>query len=176
MQIARKKRLENISEYIIHLYKTEDLIRAYDMDIEQIEKYVISHLPLNNAEKKETRKWYDTLISAMRHEHRVQSGHLIAVQAVVDKMHLLHKELLAEDEAYLSIYKEAREDLSNFRKLAGGNINDIQICLNAVYGLLILRLNDRPIDTGQMKSVELFGAILSYLSYKYRQKELLRDN
>ncbi len=176
MQIARKKRLENISEYIIHLYKTEDLIRAYEMDLEQIEKYVISHLPLTSEEKKETRKWYYTLINAMRNENIVQSGHLKAVQEVVGKMHLLHKGLLAEDEAYLSIYKEAREDLSSFGKLAGGNINDIQICLNAVYGLLILRLNDRPVDTGQMKSVELFGAILSYLSYKYRQNELMRDN
>ncbi len=62
LHFAQKKRFENISEYIIHLYKTEDLIRAYEMDIDQINKYVVSHLPLSTDEKEETRKWYVNLI------------------------------------------------------------------------------------------------------------------
>ncbi len=168
LHLAQKKRLENISEYIIHLYKTEDLIRAYGMDIDQINKYVVSHLPLSSEEKEETRKWYVKLITAMQNEKIVQTGHLKAVQEVVASMLSIHEE--PEDENYLSIYKEAREDLSSFRTLAGENFDDIQICLNAVYGLLILRLNDRPVDAGQKKSVELFGALLSYLSYKYSRK------
>ena len=86
LHFAQKKRLENISEYIIHLYKTEDLIRAYEMDIDQINKSVVSHLPISTDEKEEKRKCYVNLITAMEEEKIVQSGHLKAVQAVVGNM------------------------------------------------------------------------------------------
>ncbi|MEQ9168646.1 MAG: DUF4924 family protein, partial [Fulvivirga sp.] len=34
MNIAEHKKQNNIVEYIIHMYQTEDLIRVFDMDIE----------------------------------------------------------------------------------------------------------------------------------------------
>ena len=137
--------------YMVIVEAVNSVCEVGRMDINQINKYVVSHLPISSEEKEETGQWYINLITAMKNEKIVQAGHMKAVQEVVANMLLIHEQLLTKDDAYCSIYKDAREDLSSFRTLAGENFDDIQICLNAVYGLLILRLNDRPVDASQKK-------------------------
>ena len=41
MLIARQKRSENIAEYLLYMFQVEDLIRAYDFNLDQIiDQYV----------------------------------------------------------------------------------------------------------------------------------------
>ena len=44
--VAQKKKSQNIGEYLIYLYQMEDLIRSYQGNMEEIKRYVISHLSL----------------------------------------------------------------------------------------------------------------------------------
>ena len=66
MLIAQQKLKENIAEYILYMYQIEDVIRAYQFDIEAIlENYVKPQLPDNSFLSQYT-KWYTDLITNMK--------------------------------------------------------------------------------------------------------------
>ena len=68
MLIAEQKRKESISEYIIFMYQTEDLIRAYNFDLGEIYKYVIQHFPVEDNKKTRIRAWYRKVANQMKKE------------------------------------------------------------------------------------------------------------
>ena len=46
MIIASQKKKENIAEYLLYMWQIEDIIRAYGLDIEQIQKHIINSYDL----------------------------------------------------------------------------------------------------------------------------------
>ena len=76
MLIAEQKRKESISEYIIFMYQTEDLIRAYNFDLGEIYKYVIQHFPVEEDMKTRIKAWYRKIATQMKKESLQTSGHL----------------------------------------------------------------------------------------------------
>ena len=42
MIIASQKKKENIAEYLLYMWQIEDIIRAYGLDIDQIQKHIIN--------------------------------------------------------------------------------------------------------------------------------------
>ena len=172
MLIAEKKKKENISEYIVHMYKTEDLIRAFEYDIDKIERYMISHLPLSDEERKNEMSWYEDLIKTMQNPEGLSGGHLKEVQEIIENLENLHSQLMNFDQQYRELVELAGQDLKKYLRLANKDseeiIGEIQVCLNAIYGYLLLKLEDRPISEEQRDTVDKFGAVLSYLSYQYK--------
>lgn len=151
------------------MYKTEDLLRAFEFDIEQVEKYMITHLPLSDEEKIREKEWYTELASIMQTEEGMESGHLVEVQKIVSDLEVLHSNLKDSDQVYQGVVKEARKDLDQYLKLANDEkMGEVQLCLNALYGYLLLKLEDKPVLDSQKDTVEKFGAVLAYLSFKYR--------
>jgi hypothetical protein len=53
--------------------------------------------------------------------------------------------------------------------------NEIQICLNGIYGLLLCRLLGKKVSDDQLKAAEAFGEVLSLLNLAY-QEELVSRN
>lgn len=177
MSIADKKKQNNISEYIIFMYQTEDLVRVYDFDMEKIFPYVISHFPVPEKEKEEIKKWYSSIIDQMKAEEILERGHLSSVNKIVSELSELHKELLKADQAYRRLYDQAKLHINKNMALAEGDIKDpIQICLNGIYGLLLLRMNGKKVDDSLMEGINAFGDVLGYLSYKYKQRKTLSSN
>jgi hypothetical protein len=169
--IADKKRKENISEYIVHMYKTEDLLRAFEFDVDQVDKYMIAHLPLTDEEKVREKEWYRELIIKMKSDEGLKSGHLIEVQEIVSDLEVLHQKLYDSDTDYRKVIEGARKDLDQYTKLANDDtMGEVQLCLNAVYGYLLLKIENKPIFDSQKDTVEKFGTILAYLSLKYGQR------
>ena len=171
---AERKKRENISEYIIHMYQSEDLIRAFDFDLNQITTYVIQHIPEKDQEKKELILWYADLILKMKAEGLEESGHLSQTQQFVKQLVDLKHDLLQEDEEFQKVWQESLSSIETHRKES--NENEIQICLNGIYGLLLLRLNGKPVSDEMLKKADDFGKVLSYLTYKYTQRNLLNGN
>ncbi|WP_109620442.1 DUF4924 family protein [Sediminitomix flava] len=171
MNIADKKKEENICEYIIHIYRSEYLIRNFEGKIEDIEKYVISHLPVSDEEKQEQKTWYDSLISQMQTEEIMKEGHLSFVQEHVTELEALHSRLLEEDETYKGFFNVAKPDIDKNLEIADGLItSEIQICLNAMFGMLLLKMNRKPIPEDAQAMLEKFGDVLSYLSVVYKRE------
>ena len=177
MLVADKLRGSNISEYIIHMYKTEDLLRTYEFNLEQMNEYVISHLPVEKEEKEEISKWYQAIALRMKSEGKQESGHLVELDQLVASLSAMSELLLKEDKEYQKIYKSARPSIDEALKFADGKItNEIQICLNGIYGLLLLRTRGKSVADELMKSLNAYGDVLSYLSYKYNQQKVMSKN
>ncbi|UII27087.1 DUF4924 family protein [Fulvivirga maritima] len=177
MNIAENKKQNNISEYIIYMYQTEDLIRVYEFDIELIKQYVIKHFPVSDEEKTEMAEWYKDIMAQMEKEGIKEKGHLSTVQNHVDQLSRMMDDLKTSDEEFKKIYEHTAPYIKESLELAHGQITDeIQICLNGIYGLLLARMNGREVPQELMPGINAFGDTLSYLSYKYKQKNFLSDN
>lgn len=175
MSLAESKKQQNISEYIIYMYQTEDLIRVYDFDMEKIEEYVIKHIPIND--KAGLIQWYADISSQMKKEGIEKSGHLKQVQHYVDELEKLKDDLLNSDKEFKKIYDQSSSHIQKSLDYADGAVkSEVQACLNGVYGLLLLRMNGKDVHPDLMESINAFGDVLSFLSYKYKQQNFLNDN
>lgn len=177
MNIAESKRQNNIAEYIIHMYQTEDLVRAYEFDLDRIKNNIINHLPEKEEDKASLTSWYADIIAKMKQEGIEKSGHLSEVQTVVQELSNIHEELQSTDNNFEAVYHASKAHIDKSMAFAKGLIiSEVQICLNGVYGLLLLRLNDKKVANELLESISAFGDILSYLSFKYKQKHYLNEN
>lgn len=168
MVLADKKKKENISEYIIHMYQTEDLIRAYNFNMEDVREYVIKHI--KNADQEELFNWYKGIAEQMKAEGIEERGHLKSTQEVVKQMANLHQHLLKADQQYRQVYTNAAIHLHNSMEQSKGTVNEpVQAALNGVYGYLLLRMNGKQLDESLMPALNAFGDLLSYLSYRWRE-------
>ncbi len=171
--VADKKLQQNIPEYIIYMYQMEDLLRAYQFNLEEVETYVIKHYPIAEDEKKSTASWFSMLIEQMKKESVTAKGHLSSVQRKVDELAQLHWLLLKEDPDYFEIYKQAKPHIINLIMEADGADvgHEIQVCLNAIYGLLLAKLHGREIPKGYTEATASFGDVLSYLNLALKEKK-----
>lgn len=173
MLLAEKKKRENISEYIIHMYQTELLVRNFDLDIEKIKVHVfgnISDEKMTKKEKEEYIAWYAEVIRDMKKEYLENEGHLSYVQEEVEKLTALSIELLGSNEDYQAIFNAARPAIRENLQAAQGLItNPIQVCLNGVFGLLLARMNGKEVPKEVQDQLEHFGNLLSFLSAEYRK-------
>ncbi|GHB42573.1 DUF4924 family protein [Mongoliitalea lutea] len=167
--IAEKKQQQNIGEYIIYMYQMEDLLRAFNFVLEDIEQYVVSHYPVELVEKKETVTWFADLATQMQEEKITQKGHLQAVQAIVDELARLHWSLLKTDKSYFEHYQLAKPHVLHMMLEEGADeiSHEVQLFFNAIYGRLLARLQGREIPSEILEATESFGGLLSYLNEVY---------
>ncbi|MBS9524874.1 DUF4924 family protein [Litoribacter ruber] len=170
--IAEKKKSTNIGEYIIYMYQMEDLIRSYQFNMEDIQKYVVSHYPVQEDKKEEIYEWFSDLGDKMQDEGVAESGHLSDVQAYVKALAELHWELLKTDKEYFQIYDQAKPHILDFISSSNGQDigHEVQICLNGIYGLLLARLTGKTVSEEIEKATSAFGAVLGYLNFVYMEK------
>jgi hypothetical protein len=164
---------KNISEYIIYMYQTEDLIKSFNADLNEINKHVIANIQASTEQKKGILLWYAEVIDQMQNEGLVvNQGHLKNTQKYVTELENIHLELIQKDDLYKEVYSEAEESINKNLALSEHTIDSIiQICLNSVYGMLLLKLNGKQLPDDLQNEVELQADVLSYLSkvYKHRQ-------
>ena len=65
MIIAEKLRNSNRAEYLLYMWQVEDLIRAYNCDMEHINKEYLSRFQLDEEKAKATQQWYADLCEMM---------------------------------------------------------------------------------------------------------------
>ena len=172
---AETKKNENSAEYIIHMYQTEDLILSFNFNLDDIFTYVIKHMSKDEAELKKLLLWYAGVIEQMQNEKLQETKlRLNSTQAFVELLSGLHQKLQRTDNEYQQLYNEAEEDIKNQIALSGDKIsNPIQICLNAVYGMLLIQLNGKKVNKDQQAMLEKFGKVLAFLSNQYRENQSL---
>ncbi len=159
---------QNVSEYIVHMFKSEDLVRTFKFDLNKITDYLIANIPVSTSKKKEQILWYASLIEQMREENIQDKGHLNELNNLINELTKLHISLIKEDKTYKEINLRAQPFIQNQVKIGENTItNPILICLNAIYGALLLKINGKTITEQQQKMLETFGDLLSYLSYTY---------
>ena len=175
--VAEKKKSQNIGEYLIYMYQMEDLIRSFQGEMEEIRKYVIAHYPVSEAEKEKITSWFEGLLEQMKSQGILEKGHLKGLNDLVDKLLQLHYRLLKTDKSYFATFHLAKPHILESILAAEGENpgNEIQICLNGVYGLLLCRLLGKKVSEQQLKASEAFGEVLSFLNLAYQQELALKN-
>jgi hypothetical protein len=172
MIIAEQKRKENIAEYLLYMYQVEDMIRANGLDIDSIERTLISKFGIPYEVKRDMREWYKSLISMMREEGREETGHLGILKNISDQLHELHHEILTlgSDLSYKSAFEKAKPNIEALRMRSGhSRENDIQVALDGLYGLLILKLKKTPITEETSRAFGTIRELVAELSFRYME-------
>lgn len=175
MLVAREKKKSNIAEYVLYMWQVEDMLRALNLDMGMVDKYVVSQFSADEATRHEIHDWYDNIIAIMKQERVEKQGHIQALKNTVDELTELHFFLLytAHDFRYQQLVTMAAGNLVEFRQRsgAGNEISDVELALNGLYGNLLLRLQKKEVHPETAAAMESFSKMMAYLAARYKQRE-----
>ena len=172
MLIARQKLNENIAEYIVYMYQIEDLIRAYNFDIDEIiEHYVRPQLP-DDSFLGQYREWYLDLIRKMKAQQIEKVGHLHDLTDILVELSFLHNTLLnmSDDAKYKNLFERAVPFIDEFKEKSNlKDKNHIEIAFHALYMKLLLRLRGKEISAESEEAFDSMRIMLAFLAKSYHQ-------
>ena len=147
MKIAQQLKEKNIAEYLIYMWQVEDLLRANGCDIDRIRQNIILRYP--EEERPALEEWYGNLADMMRAEGVTEKGHL-----------QINRNVKA-----LPFIVELRQ--KNGRK----EESEVDTCFEALYGVLLLRLQKKEISQGTAKAMEAISGFISLLANYYDKEK-----
>jgi len=172
MITASLKKRENIAEYLLYMWQIEDIIRANGLDIDRIQSSIIDrYTDLSDSQRKEMRDWYDSLIDMMRREDVMKKGHLQINRNVIIALDDLHRRLLADPKfaSYSAQFYHTLPIIVELRAKAGENKSgEIETCFNALYGILMLRLQGKEISEETLQATAQISKFLAVLAHYYK--------
>jgi hypothetical protein len=174
MLIAQEKRKTNMAEYILYMWQVEDLIRAHHFNMDLIEENLISQYAHSARVKNDIRDWYANLMLMMYQEGIREKGHLSFLKTLIADMNDYHVRLLNDsgEKMYHDLYQLAMVNIEAFRrKLPDQHASDVETCMNALYGLLLLRLKKQTVHRETEAAMSTFSQLLAVLSKKYLEAE-----
>ena len=154
MKIAQQLKEKNIAEYLIYMWQIEDLIRANDCDVDRIEENIVSRYQVSDEERRELTEWYANLAS----------------MNVIINLTELHAALLASPKFpfYSSAYFKALPFIVELRNKNGQKEEpELETCFEALYGMMLLRLQKKPVSPETTKAMEAISSFLSMLANYY---------
>jgi hypothetical protein len=167
MIIAQEKKQENIAEYIVYMWHVEELIRACGLDMEEIEIRVLPKYIQTEEVMQEIRQWYRDLIDMMRTEGVAEEGHIQIVKDATAKLEEQHLKLLnsPQETAYSALYYRALPSIVHLRTKSGKEeLNEIETCLTAVYGYLMLKMQQAEISPATKDAIKQISNLLACLT------------
>ena len=175
MITASQKRKENIAEYLLYMWQIEDIIRANNLDIDKIKENVIDKYPsLTEAQRREMTDWYESLIDMMRREGVEKSGHLQLNKNVIIQLAELHQALMKDPKFpdYTAQFYRTLPYIVELRSKAGENkVGEIETCFNALYGMLMLRLQGKEITPQTADAIKQISRFIALLAHDFKLDE-----
>ena len=172
MYISQKLQKENIAEYLLYMWQVEDLIRANGLDIDKLQESYLNRFKLEGKEADAQREWYENLIEMMRSEGVQEKGHLQINKSVITMLNDLHNELLKSPKHpyYSAAYYKALPYIVELRNRSNTRDEcEIENCFDAMYGLMMLRLQGRPVSEDTKKAMEDISRFLAMLAEYYKK-------
>lgn len=172
MQIAKQLKDKNICEYLLYMWQIEDTLRAYGCDAERIANEYVSRFP--QEQQKAEAEWLSNLINMMREEEVTEKGHLQMNKGTLSLLSDRHLELLADpkESDYSAAYYRALpfivELRARQRSTEGEPRPEIETCLEALYGVMLLRLQKKEINKETATALGHISSLLALLARKYR--------
>jgi hypothetical protein len=170
MLIARQKQAENIAEYMLYMYQIEDVIRAFNFDVEKIiESYARPQLS-DESFVPQYREWYQDLVDQMVEEKIQKVGHLNQLREILVELSYLHTTLLntTKDVKYIEVVERAAPLIAEFQEKSNlKHMNQLEVSLNAMYMKLLLKLQKKEISAETEEAFDAMRMLLAYLSNAY---------
>lgn len=164
--ISSQLRQENVCEYVLFLWQQEDLLRAFGMDVAKLAQAL--------SADEETRTWYENLATMMAEEGVAEKGHPQVHQNVLLWLTELHTRLLASSKFpfYAAAYYKALPFIVELRSRSHGEQkNEVENCLEAMYGLLMLRLKGKQPTIETQTAIDAISKLLAMLAAYYKQDQ-----
>ncbi len=174
MLIAQEKRKTNIAEYILYIWQLEDLIRAFNFEMEKIGGALATQFDVDADTKIAIYEYYKNMVLMMQKEQLQQRGHIQAIINVANDVNEFHMQLLksGKDMQYLALYQIAKPILDEFRlKSNQVDQHDVEVALSSLYGLMMLKLQQKEITKGTLEASKHVSKLLAHLSSQYRRYE-----
>ena len=169
MIIARQKRKENIAEYLLYMWQMEDLIRAYGCSLTRIRREYIDRFEYTDQQKDEEEDWFGDLIRMMNQEGKREKGHLAINEVLLQDLGDLHVRLLQSTRFpfYSAEYYRVLPFIVELRQKGDKEIGEVETCLNALFGVMLLRMRQKPISPETAHAIKAITTFLGMLSDYY---------
>lgn len=181
MIIANRLKNESRAEYLLYMWQVEDIIRLYDCNIDRISDEYLSRFQLDETTMAEMREWYGNLCEMMRSEAKKEGGHLQINENVIIGLADLNAQLLASEKFpyYKQMYYKVLPyvvELRARRMNAGAasstsgaaaehdEAEEFRQLFELLYGVMMLRLQKKPISDDTARATKDITALLGQLS------------
>ena len=176
MLIAQQKRKENIAEYLLYLWQVEDLLRACHLDIDTVERNVISRYNVDDDTRHEIREWYESLIKMMELENVRERGHIRVCHNVLIRLNDLHQQLLADQGRFPEYHSDYYRTLPHIVQLRAPipeeeRPSELETCFNALYGVMMLHLQGKEISQDTGVAISQISHFIGMLAAYYKRDE-----
>jgi len=171
MFIAKKLKKGNICEYLLYMWQVEDLIRAFNLDIDLINKRIIVPYPVSDEERKNLYDWYESLIEMMRIENVQTEGHLQLNKNIILELDELHSTIIrsGKEAGYNAKFYHVLPFISQLRNQQGNlSISDVELCFNFQYGIMILRMKKTEITPETLQAQTEISKFMVLLAKNYQ--------
>ncbi len=178
MYIAHQLKKNNICEYLLYMWQVEDLIRAFQLNIDEINHRIILPYPVSDEERKTLYNWYESLIEMMRIEIVQEEGHLQLNRNVIIELDEFHSLLIrsGKEAGYNAKFYHILPLVSQLRTQQGNSsISDIELCFNFQYAIMLLRMKKTEITMETLQAqaeISKFMVLLNKHFQLYKTGEL----
>lgn len=169
MFIAKSIREKNVVEYLLYMWQMEDLIRAYGCSLTRIRREYIDRFEYTDQQKDEEEDWFGDLIRMMNQEGKREKGHLAINEVLLQDLGDLHVRLLQSTRFpfYSAEYYRVLPFIVELRQKGDKEIGEVETCLNALYGVMLLRMRQKPISPETAHAIKAITTFLGMLSDYY---------
>ncbi|MDR1865652.1 MAG: DUF4924 family protein [Bacteroidales bacterium] len=173
MIIAQQKRKENIIEYLLYMWHIEDLMRAHRFDILQVREHIISRFGQPENVLQQMDEWYGNLIRQMKEEELQAGGHLHELDEQMHQLNDFHLNLINDlnEPDYRQAYHSAQPCIAELKRKSKPGATEIEVCLNALYVLMTMRMKKTCPSAETTEAIERFGRMLSLLNHRYMSRK-----
>ena len=172
MYISQELRKSNIAEYLLYMWQIEDTIRAFDCSLSRIRHEYIDRFDYTDEQKEDVADWFGHLIRMMNEEGCRERGHLQINRVTLQQLVDLHAQLLDSSKFpfYQAEYYKVLPYIVELRnKGAHREENEIETCLNSLYGVMMLRLQKKEITPDTQHAVKEITTLIGMLSDYYKK-------
>ena len=170
MFISQELRKTNIAEYLLYMWQVEDTIRAFGCSLARIRREYIDRFDYADEQKEEEADWFGNLIRMMNSEGCREQGHLQINKVVLQQLEELHSLLLSSPKFpfYNAEYYKVLPYIVELRNRgADKEENEIETCFNALYGVMLLRLQKKEITPNTQHAVKEISTLIGMLNDYY---------
>lgn len=173
MDTASKLKRENVAEYLLYMWQVEDMLRALDLNPDLVEQSLVqTRTDLDETQKQTLREWYESLIDMMYREGVEEEGHLQLNRNTLSDLTRLHQDLLLSSKYadYNALYYRVLPYIVELRAKAGENKKgEIETCFDLLYGMLMLRLQQKEISDETLAAQKEISKFVGMLAAFYKK-------
>lgn len=187
MIVANQLIKRNRAEYLLYMWQVEDILRLFSCNVDVIEREYLTRFQVPDETLTEMRKWYANLCEMMRAEGKTERGHLQINENVIIGLADLNAQLLASEkfpyfkQMYYKVLpyvvqlraKHAQEHLAategasaagNVQSVENEDADELRLLFEVLYGVMLLRLQQKPITDETALAAKDITAFLGQLS------------